>query len=151
MKVFVCTFTEHDLDLTGRVFYTLEDAHAALEKSIQLPLYDDDEIRTLNDYLRAGFVSFTETEIEGEQGQLKLEFITTEPNEYGEGAGVELINHSDNDTKLFRVFEGEPEDMIMGRDLSDCLSVDTLVQIGFEAGCTGLDLCIKYTTEGGED
>lgn len=91
------------------------------------------------------------TKVKGTQGQLKLELITTEPNEYGEGAGVELINRSDNDTTLFSVFEGEPEDMTMGRDLSDCLNVDTLVQLGFEAGCAGLDLCIKYTDEGGED
>lgn len=149
MKVFVCTFTEHDLDFTGRVFYTLEDALKVLEATLDKSFMQEYELEDAQAYLDAGYITFKETAIEGGGEPLNLEMVTIPQNSYGEGGGVSLRYKEGGE--LFGVREGEPEDMTIGRDLSDCANVEYLVTLGYEAAQQGRELDIEYLDDEEEE
>jgi hypothetical protein len=64
--------------------------------------------------------------------------------EYGNVAGVSI---SIDDKREFSVYEGEPEDMSFGRNLSDIQSITGLLQMAFEAGKRGEELTLEEEDE----
>ncbi len=55
-----------------------------------------------------------------------------------------------NGKQEFSVGEGEPEDMTMGRDLSDCYSIPNMLKAAFDAGRDPEEMFeLEYVT--GED
>jgi hypothetical protein len=46
--------------------------------------------------------------------------------------------------KAFEVHEGEPEDMTLGRNLNDCVSITTMLRQAFDAGANGETFELSY-------
>lgn len=62
------------------------------------------------------------------------EIIDNDEANYGQYGSVTLIVDG---KRAFRIGGGEPEDMTLGRDLSDAYSVSKLMQQAYEAGQRG--------------
>lgn len=57
-----------------------------------------------------------------------------------------------NDKRRIRIGEGEPEDMTLGRDLNDALSISDLIKEAYIAGRDGEELeFVSATVEDDED
>lgn len=75
---------------------------------------------------------------------------TSDPNEYGEDYGVvgaRLKTETYSGSATFG--SGEPEDMILGRDLNDAYSIGEMIKAAYEAGVRGEPL--EEYTQGPED
>jgi hypothetical protein len=80
---------------------------------------------------------------------MKITKITRMSNEYGyemESCLTTLIETQKG--KLSASFgNGEPEDMTLGRDLSDAYSIEDMLVMAYEAGKSGEELEIDSITE----
>ena len=66
-----------------------------------------------------------------------------------EGKGAFAINI---DGKcVFTLWEGEPEDMCLWRDLSDVLNIPALMKMAYDAGVAGEKFDLEATEANGED
>lgn len=135
MQVTVITFTEHDLDLVGRVFLNEDKMKEAIAPLVAPIDY------TVDEYLDEGLVDWSVVPVEG-FGDTVVPFTFTieGPNfEDIEPRGSVKLTRDDGDKPkcLFSVHEGEPEDMNLARNLCDCMSVETLIELGHSLALEG--------------
>lgn len=57
----------------------------------------------------------------------------------GDGIRIEIDGE-----KAFEVHEGESEDMTLGRNLNDCVSITAMMQRAYQAGKNGEEFEITY-------
>ena len=82
------------------------------------------------------------------QTKMKIKVIHTPDEEnWGEREGVETMVITNEGTKSVEFRGGEPEDMIIGRDLSDAWNIKDLLVMAYNAGKNGEDLEIEQVTE----
>lgn len=74
--------------------------------------------------------------------KVKVIFQKTEDGE--NDTGVEIIIDGKRE---FCIREGEPEDMLMWRDLSDAYNVEGMLQRAYLAGKNGEEFSIEYEDE----
>lgn len=142
MQVTVITFTEQDLDLVGRVFLNEDKMKEAIA-----PLVDPIDY-TVDEYLDEGLVDWSVVPVEG-FGDTEVNITTniTPPND-DYRTGVTLRSEDEGKSLLhFSVREGEPEDMIFGRDLGDCLAVYDLIDYGYKLALAGKSITFNFTEE----
>lgn len=60
---------------------------------------------------------------------------------------VALIDDSGKKLKRVSFSEGEPEDMTLGRDLSDAYDIADLVKKAYELGRSGIEVSFEEVTE----
>lgn len=81
---------------------------------------------------------------------MKITTTTFRSKEWGDELlewGFETkVNTLNNEKKVF-FREGEPEDMTLGRDLSDAYDIPDMLIMAYEAGKNGEDLIIEELTE----
>ena len=79
---------------------------------------------------------------------MKITIIHT-PDEENEGMreGVEVVLLTNEGSNSVEFRGGEPEDMIVGRDLSDVWRISTLLEMAYNAGKNGETLEIAHIQE----
>lgn len=71
--------------------------------------------------------------------------------EWDNTTSVEIVLENDKGDKIgFRLSEGEPEDMIFGRNLNDALFITKMLKSAYEAGKNGESLEYIFEEEKGE-
>lgn len=65
-------------------------------------------------------------------------------DKYNYRSGIKILS---NEHEFFSVFEGEPEDMTLGRDLSDCLGIVDGFKRFYELGKQGKDVVFLPSIE----
>lgn len=145
MNVFVITFTEGDWDLVGSVYLTEELAWDTIYQAVKHDpsfIVEEGEELTVDLVKGCGLFAVEETKLKGFGDKTyDLTLTVTNCDDCGEGAAVELTGPNGED--LFSVAEGEPEDMTLGRNLGDYLSVEDLVQHGYNLALEGYTLNIE--------
>lgn len=63
--------------------------------------------------------------------------------EYGRYANLTIVQKTNEGTESIRIIQGEPEDMIFGRNLPMPNSFKTLLKQAYQAGKDGEDLKIE--------
>lgn len=66
---------------------------------------------------------------------------------YDLDSGEGSVSLNVNDTEVFSVFDGEPEDNNLGRNFSDCNNITHLMHMAYDAGVKGEELEIEYVTD----
>jgi len=75
---------------------------------------------------------------------MEIKVIKIEEDEYGEGGSFELF--VDGKSKIY-ASKGEPEDMILSRDLNFVYGIPKLLQDAYDAGKRGEEFSIKRVIE----